>query len=64
MVYNKKYATAPENFEQIEAFLNSYQVTDENKDVNMIVGWDTQDCGQITHLAEAMWITAARRARS
>ena len=43
MVYNKKYATAPENFEQIEAFLNSYQVTDENKDVNMIVGWDTQD---------------------
>lgn len=43
MVYNKKYTTAPENFEQIEAFLNSYQVTDENKDVNMIVGWDTQD---------------------
>ncbi len=43
MVYNKKYATAPENFEQIEAFLNSYQVTDENKDVNMIVGWDSQD---------------------
>lgn len=43
MVYNKKFATAPDNFEQIEAFLNSYQVTDENKDVNMIVGWDTQD---------------------
>ena len=43
MVYNKKYTTAPDNFEQIEAFLNSYQVTDENKDVDMIVGWDTQD---------------------
>ena len=43
MVYNKKYTTTPDNFEQIEAFLNSYQVTDENKDVDMIVGWDTQD---------------------
>ena len=43
MVYNKKYATAPENFEQIEAFLYSYLVTDENIDVFMFVGWDTQD---------------------
>lgn len=43
MVYNKKYVSAPETFEQIEAYINSYQVTEENSQVSMIVGWDTED---------------------
>lgn len=42
MVYNKKYVSVPETFEQIEAYINAYQVTEENSQVSMIVGWDTE----------------------
>lgn len=43
MVYNKRYVSAPENFEQIAEYMNSYQSKDTGEEVVMIAGWDADN---------------------
>lgn len=43
MVYNKKYMSPVEDFDQLTAFCNRYTVNDENQDLQQIVTWDVSD---------------------
>lgn len=40
LVYNKKYVSGVDTFQQLEDYCNSYEVTDENQDVSVIATWD------------------------
>ena len=43
MLYNKKYVSQPQSFEDIKNFCSSYTVNDDNKDVSIINTWDVSD---------------------
>ncbi len=43
MVYNKKFAGAMKTFEEITAFSDNFQHTEENETVTQVVGWDVSD---------------------
>lgn len=40
MIYNKKYASAISTFSELQKINDSYVVTDDNQDVEMIFAWD------------------------
>jgi maltose-binding protein MalE len=40
MVYNKKYVSSVDTFEEITSFIKNYQVNDDNQNVTTLITWD------------------------
>ncbi len=43
MVYNKKYGSSLDNFQELTDYIEQYRVTEDNQDVQQIISWDVSD---------------------
>jgi maltose-binding protein MalE len=43
MVYNKKYVSGVYTFNELKDYCNSYEVNDDNQDLQVLVSWDVSD---------------------